>query len=246
MAGALVYLVYPVHEQAYMWPTAMPTTLANWIAIETVILYVSREYGGHERPKGFRSVAILSAVLFVCALVVMSLNEQPVMLLFAAPLLGLLGPPGQPQGGGGGHAPPSRFLQRAFPAAVIGGSIALAVVSYLLVHKITCGSIESGNGSAVPLDRLPERLAKLKEELVRRLILEETAKGALMRCRDAFTEHTRTAVILGLLLSASVIPWWRALWSRRNEAIIARAGWVMLLVGVALFVLTWLPVARVW
>lgn len=153
---------------------------------------------------------------FASALIVMSLNEQPVMLLFAAPALVLIWRPDGLRDSVSVIDKP-RLSRRLLYSAWLAGSIGTAVVLYLFVHRLTCGVIESGNGSAVPWERLPERLLKLKEELVSRLILEETAKGALMRCRDAAMEHTRTAGLLGLLLFASAIPWCKVLWTRRRE-----------------------------
>ena len=255
MIAALIYLVYPVHEQLMFWPTAIGTSLAIWGAAEALRWCARRRWfnaagdlrtphrdgaGGElsavflydRMPRFFAEGVRVGLALGAAAFILAGLNEQPAMLMLAAPLIVLL------RSGG-----PARW--RLIRAGIVGAPVVAALGYYTLCHTIASSPPPAtGWGSVVKPDDMPRRLYGMLETIGEDMWLHEWATGAFWTGWRTISTHPWRLAASVAALAACAPSWWRWAWARPTVSWKAGAG--LLVVGLAIVVLAWLPIARVW
>lgn len=235
MAGVLLYLLFPVHEQLMLWPTSMPTALGLVLSIEwlrVVVLYSQIDAGDGVRVSGVRGPNALLLGLAAAAFAIAAMNEQSVMVLCAAPIVVML-------------YRQHTLRHRLWLAAGAGAAIALSMSVYIWMHRQACPSIESGMGATVPFEHLGERISTLAAQIGEGLTLEEFAVGARRTGITTISARPFMTGVVSLFIIVSAVPWWKRCAGKPDSPHLIASIFAMLL-GLAIFVLGWIPIARIY
>ncbi len=191
--GALFFALYPVHFEVALWPGALPTTLGLSVALVGLMLGL-----GHARGRGggagWWAIPAMGAIAFASA----SFNEQPALILAALPFLALAVRPDE--------EPVRRVFRRALAPAAAAG---LALVIYVLIHrslKLPKPAI-GHDAMLVPPEEMWRALKMLLYWGRGRHLLHDFSRPAMAEGLGAIGAHPATAVVLGGLVLAGVVPW---------------------------------------
>ncbi|MCA9279768.1 MAG: hypothetical protein H6815_09300 [Phycisphaeraceae bacterium] len=237
MAGALLYLIHPVHEQLMLWPTSMPTALGIAFAVEwlrVAVLYSQRDThrSQSDRICGVRGPVTLVAGLAAAAFAVAAMNEQSVMVLCAAPVAVVFFGSGS-------------IKRRVSLGALISCAILPMLVVYLWMHSVACFSVDTGNGSVVPLADAGRRLRELGHQVLSGMSMEHFFDGAFSTGMRTIGHRWFVAVPLIACMCVVVRGWWN--WcASRPDAVHLRSAVLAMLFGVVIFLFGWLPIARIY
>jgi hypothetical protein len=188
-AGALLFLVFPAHYEAILWPTAMPTALATAIMLGLYLLMLRWARGG----AGWWVAPVAAGATFAAA----SLNEQPAGAALALPLLYLYAcSPGEP-------------VRRAVSRAMLPTAAAwLAGLTYIALHlRFADPAPQTGNGSFVPPADAARHLGALATTIGEHLSLDAFGRGALLFGAQA--AGPGLLVVWAIVLAAAGWAWAR-------------------------------------
>lgn len=233
IAGALLFLVFPMNYEVVFWPSA----LSGGIATATLLLLLNvycRYVRGGERGRWLIVMAGL-AFLIPCW------NEQPASGVAALPLLYLALR-------NRGESPRRRFAGIVAPWLLCG----LACTVYILLVRGTAPDLLRGSkGSMVPPTAVPERVTQVAGEVRQRLFgpwIESIAEGGF---RQGWQRVTAASSVMpwAILLAVAFAFWWGAWVTHPGRPdspprTSARPLWAMLF-GLASFVLSWVPIVAV-
>lgn len=262
VAAVLLFMVYPVHFEAVLWISAIPTLLASGAMIGLLFLTIwfARSAGPLRKLGGWWSVPVMMGWTYL----VCCLNEQPTAAIAIMPLLyfcALCGTrgradlhPGSPLFAGAATGPTRwaaviHHLPRAItPAVLCAGVVAI------YTRKVVSTAPEFSRGSArsfVPLDQMWDRAIVFWESVWNRLVMNEFARGAFSLGWRELHRSPLLAVTWGMALLAAfaAFAWWWCRPSRdRPESPPNRPGIatcampLLALTGLALFFSGFIPI----
>jgi hypothetical protein len=208
-AAALVYLLWPSSYEPTLWASAYSTLLSCGVSFAAALL-ITRY---HPTTLAARTLHALAFAALIA--VVITLNEQPSMIVAAAPLCTLLAL----------HATnpersPRAFLSRALisralpHAALLSTLGALVILAYLAnVRSNGQRGLGTDPDSYVHLHQLPHRILQVLGGMGDWFLLQPLASGALTLSTRLISTHPLPAALLALALLAatglSLIAWIR-------------------------------------
>ncbi|TVQ62542.1 MAG: hypothetical protein EA378_04210 [Phycisphaerales bacterium] len=191
-AGALLFLVYPVHHQAVFWTSALSTTLATGVVLTLLLVYAGVVRG---RVRWWWAIP-LPVLAFGAA----CFNEQPTALLGAMPLLAAaLAPRGQP------------FVRTIRDALLIPGACGLALLLYITLYITTSDGRLPGTSpdSFVATGGLPGEIARVARDATAWLMLYDFRKGALAFGVETLLVHPWRSLAFAGAFTLALLPWLR-------------------------------------
>jgi hypothetical protein len=195
---SLLYLAWPAHYEVALWANGFLTGVATGAALACALACAWWARLDHHASRSHR-VSLLGLVA-ICAIVLVSSNEQPAGALLALPLLHLACRRGRFERGSGALRELTRL---AAPLLVIG--VVLAAGVGLLV------ATQSGLGAArgfVALEWWPRRWVAMMDAGWRGLLLRTVGTGASRLGIAALLEHPVRAGLVCLGTAATIAGAW--------------------------------------
>jgi hypothetical protein len=193
--GSLLFVVHPSHFEAVQWASALPTVLATGVCL-WALAWLTR----HREARWTRQ----AGVVFAASLAALCLNEQPAVLMAAAPFVVLRA------------SDASRRWEHAVGAIIAG--IAAGVV-YTALHFLWRGMTAlSGAGEPALVSGPASQLRNLFDCMLSRWFLTGSYARAWPLAISTLEAHpfrTAGAASAGV---AALIPW--VLWNRRCGGIV--------------------------
>lgn len=228
-AGAMVFMVHPVHFEAVLWIAIICTLMSVVLVLLIWHGYAWWLTRAHAVSPWTRAGVLMSMAIAAWASAAM--NEQPPGVLAVMPLLAWM------LGLAQGKTWTIRLWRSLAPVCAVGMAIVLYLAGFFR-HKDTL------NPSDVP-ESATQNLMQLAAKIPAELALTGFARGALLEgVSAAMTHPVLAAGGFGLLLLVAIIWVCRAFQEPNMSARSARRRWVGLIVlGVCWTLLAWLPVA---
>lgn len=208
-AAALVYLLWPSSYEPTLWASAYSTLLSCGVSFAAALL-ITRFH-----PTSLRARTLHAATFAALIAIVITLNEQPSMIVAAAPLCVLLALHTTSPTRSPGTFITRDFIARALPHAALLSTLgALVILAYLANVRFN-GQRGLGTDpeSYVHLTQLPHRVLQVLGGMGDWFLLQPLAAGALTLSARLITTHPLHAALLAIALlaatSLSLIAWIR-------------------------------------
>lgn len=236
-AGALLFMMYPSQFEAVFWFSALPTAMSAAVMLVVMMLGVAFARG----RVGWWAVVVMGVQTFVAC----CLNEQAASVAAAMPVLAWAAGRGDAP-----RLPPERGALGGWLRALAPGAVCcLACAAYLVMLQLSMkGAPVGARGSAesfVSLDRVGARAVYFVDVLWRRLVMKNWGGGAL---KEGWEQASGAWWAVAALVALGVVWAWAG---RRAEgsggdgapgAAPARRGWKLVVLGLAVFAVGWLPI----
>ncbi|MBY0313870.1 MAG: hypothetical protein K2W85_17540 [Phycisphaerales bacterium] len=229
-AGALVFMVYPVHFEAVLWIAIICTLMS--VVLVLLIWHGYAWWLARGHLAGAWTRAGLLAAMAVAAWTSAAMNEQPPGVLAAMPLLVMM------LGWAQGKSWSVRVWRTLVPVLAVGCALAFYLLGFFR-HKTSLTPTE------VP-ESATQNLLQLVEKVPSELALVGFARGALVEgAAAAIARPALVATGFGFLGIVGLV-WMLRAFNRDSSdgpgASRSNAAWLMAL-GLCWTLLAWLPVA---